>query len=87
MAKDRRSGKVFVDWSQNNTAKTTVAPYSLRARAAHGAPTVSTPLTWDEVEGCTDAEELVFSPEGVLARIAEHGDIYASALREGAPLP
>jgi DNA ligase D-like protein (predicted polymerase)/DNA ligase D-like protein (predicted 3'-phosphoesterase) len=87
MAKDRRSGKVFVDWSQNNTAKTTVAPYSLRARAAHGAPTVSTPLTWDEVEGCTDAEELVFSPEGVLARIAEHGDLYASALREGAPLP
>jgi len=87
MAKDRRHGKVFVDWSQNNTAKTTVAPYSLRARAAHGSPTVSTPLTWDEVEGCTDPEELVFSPEDVLARIAEHGDLYASALGEGAPLP
>ncbi len=87
MAKDRRGGKVFVDWSQNNTAKTTVAPYSLRARAAHGAPTVSTPLTWAEVEGCTDPETLVFSPEDVLARIAEHGDLYASALGEGAPLP
>lgn len=87
MAKDRRRGKVFVDWSQNNTAKTTVAPYSLRARAAHGAPTVSTPLTWDEVDGCTEAEELVFSPEEVLARIAEHGDLYAPALQDGAPLP
>jgi DNA ligase D-like protein (predicted polymerase)/DNA ligase D-like protein (predicted 3'-phosphoesterase) len=87
MAKDRRGGKVFVDWSQNNTAKTTVAPYSLRARVARGAPTVSTPLTWDEVEGCRDPEELVFSPEDVLARIAEHGDLYASALGDGAPLP
>ena len=87
MAKDRRRGKVFVDWSQNNTSKTTVAPYSLRARSVHGAPTVSTPLTWAEVEECTDPEELVFSPEDVLARIAEHGDLYASALGEGAPLP
>ncbi|MCD2194944.1 non-homologous end-joining DNA ligase [Actinomycetospora endophytica] len=87
MAKERRRGKVFVDWSQNNTAKTTVAPYSLRARAADGAPTVSTPLTWAEVEECTDATELVFSPEEVLARIAEHGDLYASALSDGAPLP
>ncbi|HEY2194039.1 MAG TPA: non-homologous end-joining DNA ligase [Actinomycetospora sp.] len=87
MAKDRRQGKVFVDWSQNNTAKTTVAPYSLRARTAHGAPTVSTPLTWDEVEECTDPDELVFSPEDVLARIAEHGDLYAAALCEGSPVP
>jgi DNA ligase D-like protein (predicted polymerase)/DNA ligase D-like protein (predicted 3'-phosphoesterase) len=87
MAKDRRPGKVFVDWSQNNTAKTTVAPYSLRARSVGGAPTVSTPLTWAEVEGCTDPEELVFSPEDVLARIAEHGDLYAAALEPGPPLP
>jgi bifunctional non-homologous end joining protein LigD len=47
MAKALRPGKVFVDWSQNNPAKTTVAPYSLRAKAA---PSVSTPLTWQEVE-------------------------------------
>lgn len=87
MEKRLRRGKVFVDWSQNNTAKTTVAPYSLRARAVHGAPTVSTPLTWEEVEGCTDPEDLVFSPEDVLARIAEHGDLYAAALGDGAPLP
>ncbi len=87
MAKERRPGKVFVDWSQNSTAKTTVAPYSLRARAVHGAPTVSTPLSWEEVEGCTDPEELVFSPEDVLARVAEHGDLYAAALGDGASLP
>ena len=47
MAKNLRPGKVFIDWSQNNAAKTTVAPYSLRAQPV---PTVSTPLTWDEVE-------------------------------------
>ena len=47
MTKSLRGGKIFVDWSQNNPAKTTVAPYSLRAR---DEPTVSTPLTWDEVE-------------------------------------
>ncbi len=47
MAKSLRPGKVFIDWSQNNAAKTTVAPYSLRAQPT---PTVSTPLTWDEVE-------------------------------------
>ena len=47
MSKSLRTGKVFVDWSQNNPAKTTVAPYSLRARPQ---PTASTPLTWDEVE-------------------------------------
>jgi DNA ligase D-like protein (predicted polymerase)/DNA ligase D-like protein (predicted 3'-phosphoesterase) len=87
MAKERRRGKVFVDWSQNNTAKTTVSPYSLRARAVDGLPTVSTPLTWDEVADCTDPAEMVFSPEDVLARIAEDGDLYASALSEGAPLP
>jgi bifunctional non-homologous end joining protein LigD len=50
MAKTARTGKVFVDWSQNNTAKTTVAPYSLRARPT---PTVSAPLSWQEVEACT----------------------------------
>ena len=68
MAKDRRTGKIFVDWSQNNPAKTTIAPYSLRARAAGGAPTVSTPLHWDEVEAAGSVAELTFSPTDVLAR-------------------
>ena len=87
MAKERRRGKIFVDWSQNNTAKTTVAPYSLRARAANGAPTVSTPLTWDEVEAAREVRELTFSPADVLARIEADGDLYAAALGEGVTRP
>jgi DNA ligase D-like protein (predicted polymerase)/DNA ligase D-like protein (predicted 3'-phosphoesterase) len=87
MAKDRRRGKVFVDWSQNNPSKTTVAPYSLRARAAHGAPTVSTPLTWDEVAAATSVRELTFAPADVLARVADRGDLYAAALGDGVARP
>src|SRR5215469_14116149 len=49
MTKSLRTGKVLIDWSQNNGSKTTIAPYSLRAREH---PTVSTPVTWDEVESC-----------------------------------
>lgn len=74
MAKALRPGKIFVDWSQNNPAKTTVTPYSLRAR---DQPTVSTPLTWAEVERGTG---LVFTTADVLARVAEHGDLFAAAL-------
>ncbi|WP_375490682.1 non-homologous end-joining DNA ligase [uncultured Jatrophihabitans sp.] len=69
MTKSLRPRKVLVDWSQNNPAKTTVAPYSLRARPE---PTVSTPLTWDEVEAGGD---LSFTSEEVLDRVAEHGDL------------
>ena len=87
MAKERRRGKIFVDWSQNNPAKTTVAPYSLRARAANGAPTVSTPLSWDEVADATGVRELTFSPADVLARIESFGDLYAAALGEGVDRP
>ncbi|WP_433781077.1 non-homologous end-joining DNA ligase [Actinomycetospora sp. CA-101289] len=87
MAKDRRRGKVFVDWSQNNPSKTTVAPYSLRARAAHGAPTVSTPLTWDEVAAATAVRDLTFAPADVLARIGRDGDLYAAALGVGVTRP
>jgi DNA ligase D-like protein (predicted polymerase)/DNA ligase D-like protein (predicted 3'-phosphoesterase) len=87
MAKDRRTGKIFVDWSQNNPAKTTVAPYSLRARAADGAPTVSTPLHWTEVEAADSVAELTFSPTDVLARVAQDGDLYADVLGAGIALP
>jgi bifunctional non-homologous end joining protein LigD len=75
MAKDLRGGKVLFDWSQNNTAKTTIAPYSLRGRPR---PTVSTPVTWDEVEGCTDPAELVFTAPDVLARVERHGDLFGA---------
>jgi bifunctional non-homologous end joining protein LigD len=74
MTKSLRPEKVFVDWSQNNPAKTTVAPYSLRARPT---PTVSTPLTWDEVEF---RRPLSFTADDVLARVEEHGDLFAAVL-------
>jgi len=73
MAKAQRTGKVLIDWSQNNPAKTTVAPYSLRARER---PTVSTPITWDEVEDCEVPEELVFTADEVLDRIDAAGDLF-----------
>ncbi|WP_433434177.1 non-homologous end-joining DNA ligase [Nonomuraea sp. CA-141351] len=76
MTKKARPGKVFIDWSQNNPAKTTVAPYSLRAREQ---PTVSTPLLWKEVESCERPEELVFTAPAVLARVEKHGDLFSRA--------
>ena len=74
MARALRPHKILVDWSQNNPAKTTVAPYSLRARPS---PTVSTPLTWAEVES---GRALSFTAEQVLDRVAEHGDLFAGVL-------
>ena len=84
MAKDVRPSKVFVDWSQNAAAKTTVAPYSLRARAQQW---VSTPITWDEVEGCRAPADLQFRADEVLARVEELGDLFAPLLGKGSPLP
>ncbi|HYU03578.1 MAG TPA: non-homologous end-joining DNA ligase [Jatrophihabitantaceae bacterium] len=78
MAKNLRHGKVFVDWSQNNAAKTTVAPYSLRARAR---PTVSTPLDWAEV---ASGPPLTFTAPDVLARVDEDGDRFAGVLDDSA---
>jgi bifunctional non-homologous end joining protein LigD len=77
MTKALRPRKVLIDWSQNNAAKTTVAPYSLRAREE---PTVSTPVTWDEVEGCKRASDLKFTADDVLDRVAESGDLFTPAL-------
>ena len=81
MRKDLRKGKVLIDWSQNSAAKTTVAPYSLRARPR---PTVSTPVSWDEVEaGARGADPLVFEHTDVLRRIEKLGDLFA--VRKGEP--
>ena len=77
MTKALRPGKVLVDWSQNSAAKTTVSVYSLRAR---DRPTVSTPVTWDEVAACTSPDDLVFTSNDVLARVADHGDLFAPLL-------
>ncbi|RVX44583.1 bifunctional non-homologous end joining protein LigD [Nonomuraea polychroma] len=76
MTKKARPGKVFIDWSQNNPAKTTVAAYSLRASEQ---PTVSTPLTWKEVEDCERPEDLVFTAPDVLARVEKRGDLFGRA--------
>jgi bifunctional non-homologous end joining protein LigD len=84
MKRELRKGKVLVDWSQNNAAKTTVAVYSLRARPA---PTVSTPVTWDEVEACRRADDLRFTSDEVLGRVEEHGDLFAPTLAGGQSLP
>ena len=84
MAKARRGGKVFLDWSQNNPHKTTIASYSLRGRAR---PTVATPVTWDEVCACRRPEDLVFTAAELPARIAEYGDLLAPLLTEPQRLP
>ncbi|MDT4934821.1 MAG: bifunctional non-ous end joining protein LigD [Pseudonocardiales bacterium] len=80
MTKSLRPGKVLVDWSQNNPAKTTVAPYSLRARPE---PTVSTPLDWSEVESGAGGAVLSFTAEEVLKRVQERGDLFAGVLDDG----
>ncbi len=87
MAKKLRKGKVFVDWSQNARSKTTVAVYSLRARAR---PTVSTPLAWDELRSALrrgDAERLAFEAPAVLERIEERGDLFEPVLKLRQRLP
>jgi bifunctional non-homologous end joining protein LigD len=86
MAKAVRPGKIFIDWSQNNAAKTTVTPYSLRAQEF---PTVSTPLTWDEVEAVATgaAEPRHYRAAEVLDRVEEYGDLLAELLQAGPEVP
>lgn len=80
MKKQVRTGKVFVDWSQNDEHKTTIAVYSLRARER---PTVSTPVSWEEVEKCLkkkDPSMLVFEAKQTVARVEKMGDLFAPIL-------
>jgi bifunctional non-homologous end joining protein LigD len=77
MKKELRRRRVLIDWSQNHPAKTTVAVYSLRGGAN---PSVSTPVTWDEVRDCErsgDPDCLRFDAGDVLDRIERHGDLFA----------
>src|SRR4051794_19190655 len=83
VAKAERSGRVLVDWSQNTRHKSTVAPYSLRAKPR---PTVSVPLTWNEVEN-GPSEALVFESDAAIARVEERGDIFAPVLTLRQALP
>jgi bifunctional non-homologous end joining protein LigD len=87
MQKSLRKGKVFIDWSQNDEHKTTINVYSLRAKSR---PTVSTPLTWEEVEMAAtngDPGRLVFETDAVLDRVEEHGDLFEPVLRQKQRLP
>jgi bifunctional non-homologous end joining protein LigD len=87
MRKDLRTGKVLIDWSQNDARKTTVCVYSLRARER---PTISTPLAWDEVEQALRARrtpELSAEPTELLARVARNGDLFAEVLSLRQELP
>ncbi len=81
MEKRLRSGKVFVDWSQNDSHKTTVCAYSLRAK---DRPTASTPVTWEEVATALkrqDAQRLTFVSDEVLKRVEQHGDLFDPVLK------
>jgi bifunctional non-homologous end joining protein LigD len=87
MTKARRTGKVLIDWSQNDHRKTTVCAYSLRA-CEH--PTVSTPVTWEEVRATLDSRDpgaLAFEAGQVLERVAERGDLFAPVLSLVQALP
>ena len=87
MKKALRVNKVFVDWSQNDDYKTTVNVYSLRAK---DQPTVSTPVTWKEVENClkkADPELLVFTSDHVLQRVEKVGDLFEPVLKLKQKLP
>jgi bifunctional non-homologous end joining protein LigD len=87
MKKSLRTNKVFIDWSQNDEHKTTVCPYSLRARSR---PTVSTPVTWKELEqafAARDPSMLVFEARDVLARVKKRGDLFAPVLTLKQKLP
>ena len=87
MKKDLRGGKVFMDWSQNDRYKTTVAVYSLRATAK---PTVSAPLSWDEVEALTDDRDPAaasFEAGELLERVEDLGDLFAPVAELTQQLP
>lgn len=87
MKKSLRTGKIFVDWSQNDAHKTTVCVYSLRAK---NTPTVSTPVTWKEVENTwakQDGSKLSFESSQVLERFEKHGDLFEPLLKLKQKLP
>jgi bifunctional non-homologous end joining protein LigD len=87
MKKALRKGKVLIDWSQNDDHKTTVCVYSLRARER---PTVSTPVTWQELQKVSKsrkADQLVFDSEAVLRRVEKLGDLFEPVLTLKQKLP
>ncbi|UGY94892.1 non-homologous end-joining DNA ligase [Streptomyces gobiensis] len=86
MTRSLRPGKVFIDYSQNAAAKTTATAYTVRARQT---PTVSTPVTWAEIEACTQPDQLAFQIDDIFDRLEDHGDLMAplTAPDRSSPLP
>jgi len=88
MAKQKRRGKVFIDWSQNSEHKSTVSVYSLRAK--RDEPSVAMPVTWSELKKALrkkDASELFFEPAAAIKRLKRIGDLFSPALRLKQKLP
>lgn len=87
MSKAARPGKIFIDWSQNDRAKTTAAAYTLRA---HAQPTVSTPVAWDEIVAARirwREGRLSFLASDVIRRVERDGDLFAEVLTRRQKLP
>jgi bifunctional non-homologous end joining protein LigD len=82
MSVEQRRGRIYVDYNQNLAARNTIAPYSMRGRER---PSVATPVTWEEVGAVEGRDDLRFSPEEVLDRVAEHGDLAADLLLDDRP--
>jgi bifunctional non-homologous end joining protein LigD len=85
MSVQQRAGRIYVDYNQNLAARNTIAPYSMRGRER---PAVATPVTWEELGSVRGPDDLRFTPEDVLARVAEYGDLAADLLHsDAAQLP
>ena len=85
MSVEQRAGRIYVDYNQNLAARNTIAPYSMRGRER---PAVATPVTWEELGSVRGPDDLRFTPEDVLVRVAEYGDLAADLLHpEAAQLP
>jgi bifunctional non-homologous end joining protein LigD len=82
MSVQQRAGRIYVDYNQNLAARNTIAPYSMRGR---DLPAVATPVTWDEVGNVSRSDDLRFSPEEVLARVSDYGDLAADLLASDPP--
>jgi bifunctional non-homologous end joining protein LigD len=91
MQKNLRAGKVFIDWSQNDSHKTTVCVYSLRAKEQPTvSPTVSTPITWEEIDVLRKKKDpglAVFTSDELLRRVDKRGDLFAPVLKLKQRLP
>ena len=82
MSVEQRAGRIYVDYNQNLAARNTIAPYSMRGRER---PSVATPVTWEELGSVRGPDDLRFTPEDVLARVADHGDLAVDLLTLDAP--